>query len=115
MAKEQRETTRETTTSDDDAVRCAVCGQRITDRSYRSEVSGAHEHTFVNPGGFAFRIGCFVAAPGCVHVGATSEAFSWFPGWSWQIAICGSCRAHVGWIFRCAGEQFHGLIVSALR
>ena len=115
MAKEQSETSRGTTTVGDDALRCAVCGHRITERSYRSEMAGAHEHVFVNPHGFTFRIGCFVAAPGCKYVGETSGAFSWFPGWSWQIAICGSCRAHVGWIFRCGGAQFHGLILSALR
>ena len=115
MAKEQVETGRQTTTPGDDTLRCAVCDHRITDRTYRSVMGGAHEHTFVNPGGFTFRIGCFVAAPGCTHVGETSDAFSWFPGWKWQIAICGSCHTHVGWIFRCGGEQFHGLIVSALR
>lgn len=115
MAKEQAEAGREDTTSGDDSLRCAVCEHRITDRAYRSAMSGGHEHTFVNPGGFTFRIGCFVAAPGCKHVGETSDAFSWFPGWKWQIAICGSCHTHVGWIFRCGGEQFHGLIVSALR
>ena len=115
MAKEQSETARGTTTAADDALRCAVCGHRITERAYRSEMAGAHEHVFVNPAGFTFRIGCFVAAPGCKYVGETSEAFSWFPGWSWQIAICGSCRTHVGWIFRLGGDQFHGLILTALR
>jgi hypothetical protein len=115
VAKEQVETGRETTAPGDDSLRCAVCDHRITDRGYRSEMGGAHEHTFVNPGGFAFRIGCFIAAPGAKHVGEASDAFTWFPGWTWQIAICGRCRAHVGWIFRCSGEQFHGLIVTALR
>ncbi|HEU4732122.1 MAG TPA: cereblon family protein [Kofleriaceae bacterium] len=115
MAKEQAETGRETRTPDDDALRCVVCAHRITERAYRQDRSGAHEHTFVNPAGFTFQIGCFLAAPGCAHVGPTSEAFSWFPGWSWQVAICSRCRAHVGWIFRCGGEQFHGLIIAALR
>jgi hypothetical protein len=115
VAKEQAETGRRATTSGDDALRCAICDHRITDRAHRSERNGAHEHTFVNPGGFLFRIGCFVAAAGCKHVGDTSTAFSWFPGWTWQIAICGGCRAHVGWIFRSGGEQFHGLILAALR
>ena len=115
MAKEQSEPSRGTTTAGDDALRCAVCGHRITERAYRSEMAGAHEHVFVNPHGFTFRVGCFVAAPGCKYVGETSEAFSWFPGWSWQIAICGSCRTHVGWIFRLGGDQFHGLILTALR
>ena len=79
------------------------------------EMSGAHEHTFVNPAGVVHHVGCFVAAPGCVHVGTTEEAFSWFPGWTWQIAVCAQCRTHLGWMFRCAGEQFHGLILAALR
>jgi hypothetical protein len=99
----------------DRALVCVACGHRITDEAYRIEVSGAHEHTFVNPGGFVHRIGCFVAAPGCVHVGASESAFSWFPGFTWQIATCARCRAHVGWIYRCAGEQFHGLMLAALR
>lgn len=115
MAKEQVEIEGETRAPDDDALRCAVCDHRITDRGYRRDMTGAHGHTFVNPAGFTFRIGCFVAAPGCKHVGATSAAFSWFPGWTWQVAICAGCHAHVGWIFRCSGEQFHGLIVAALR
>ena len=115
MAKEQAETGRQTATPGDDSLRCAACDHRITDRGYRSEMGGAHEHTFVNPAGFSFRIGCFIAAPGCKHAGTPSEAFSWFPGWKWQIAICDNCHTHLGWLFRCGGEQFHGLIVAALR
>jgi len=101
--------------TDDRTLRCAACAHRITEVAYRSEVGGAHEHTFVNPAGVVHHLGCFIAAPGCVYRGATETAFSWFPGFSWQIAVCASCRAHVGWIFRCAGEQFHGLILAALR
>jgi hypothetical protein len=103
------------TNRDDDALRCAVCDHRITDRGYRIERSGAHEHTFVNPAGIVHHLGCFVAAPGCAHVGSTEEAFSWFPGWTWQVAVCGNCRTHLGWIFRCGGEQFHGLILAVLK
>lgn len=78
-------------------------------------MSGAHEHTFVNPGGIVHTIGCYAVAPGCAHAGAPVETFSWFPGWSWQIALCGQCHAHLGWIFRCGADQFHGLISAALK
>jgi len=100
---------------DDDALRCAVCDHRISSAAYRIERGGAHEHTFVNPHGITHHIGCFLAAPGCGHIGPTETAFSWFPGWSWQVAVCARCRTHLGWIFRCGGEQFHGLILAALR
>jgi len=99
----------------DDALRCGLCGHRISSTTYRTERGGAHEHTFVNPHGITHHIGCFVAAPGCAHIGRTETAFSWFPGWSWQVAVCGRCHTHLGWVFRCAGEQFHGLILAALR
>lgn len=116
MAKEQAEIKREPgETGDHDALRCNACGHEITQRAYRTEMGGAHEHTFVNPGGFAHRIGCFVAAAGCHYIGPTETAFSWFPGWSWQVAVCGRCRVQVGWIYRLAGDQFHGLILAALR
>lgn len=100
---------------DDQALRCAACGHRITDLGYRHQVGGGHEHTFVNQAGFVHHLGCFLAAPGCAYRGATESAFSWFPGYTWQIAVCARCRVHVGWIFRCAGDQFHGLLVAALR
>ena len=101
--------------TDAPTLRCAACGHRITDAGYRTAVGGAHEHTFVNPAGIVHHLGCFVAAPGCVYRGPTESAFTWFPGHTWQIAICAQCRCHVGWIFRCAGAQFHGLILAALR
>ena len=117
MAKEQPEQAEGEAGTDgsDEVLRCAVCGHRISEIAYRMQVAEAHEHTFVNPHGIVHHIGCFTAAPGAVHVGPMETAFSWFPGWTWQIAVCGRCRAHVGWIFRCAGQQFHGLILDALR
>jgi hypothetical protein len=105
----------EDTTGDDDALVCTACEHVITSQDLREERGGAHEHTFVNPGGFVHHIGCFAAAPGCAYTGLTETAFSWFPGWTWQVAVCGRCRQHIGWIFRCAGEQFHGLLLAQLR
>ena len=115
MAKETPQTSQDTNTTEDEALRCAVCEHRITERAYRIEMADAHEHVFVNPSGFQYRIGCYAAAPGCIHLGPTESAFSWFPGWSWQVAACARCRTHVGWVYRLAGQQFHGLIVNALR
>jgi hypothetical protein len=118
VAKEKPQALPDAGVTEDEALRCVVCKHRISERAYRIEMAGAYEHTFVNPHGIAFHIGCFAAAPGCVHLGGTEEAFSWFPGWAWQVAACGRCRAHVGWIYRAigglAGQQFHGLILDKL-
>ena len=95
---------------------CAVCARRITDEAYRIERGGAHDHTFVNPAGVVHRVACFATATGCSYLSAAETAFSWFPGHRWQIATCGGCGAHLGWIFRGeAGESFHGLVADALR
>ena len=115
VAKEKPASDHEATSGDDSALRCAVCEHRITASEYRVERSGAFEHTFVNTGGFVHHIGCFAAAPGCIHIGDTQQAFTWFPGWTWQVALCARCHTHLGWIFRCAGDQFHGLILTAIR
>ena len=94
---------------------CADCEHLITDDAHRIEMSGTHEHTFVNPAGFAFHIGCFAAAPGCAHFGTEQGAFSWFPGWTWQVALCARCGAHLGWTYHNAAQRFWGLILTALR
>jgi hypothetical protein len=93
---------------------CRTCRSRITHEDHRIEVNGAHEHTFVNPGGFMHRIGCFALATHLRELGSPESAFSWFPGFSWQIVVCKTCRTHLGWIYRCAGDRFTGLLLDEL-
>jgi hypothetical protein len=93
---------------------CKTCRSRITHEDHRIEVNGGHEHTFVNPGGFMHRIGCFAVATHLGELGAPDEAFSWFPGFSWQIVVCKTCRTHLGWIYRCADDRFVGLLLDEL-
>jgi hypothetical protein len=93
---------------------CASCGQRITTDAARIAVSGRHDHTFANPHGYVFHIGCFAAAVGIERVGPTSTEFSWFAGYSWQSEQCAACHAHLGWLFRSAKRTFHGLVLDNL-
>jgi hypothetical protein len=93
---------------------CVRCGARITDDAAGIEISGSHDHYFVNPHGFDFRIGCFAIAPGCVAHGPTSGEFTWFPGHAWQLAHCRSCTLHLGWMFRSPRRNFYGLILARL-
>jgi hypothetical protein len=93
---------------------CAGCGQPVTTRAARIEVAGAHEHTFANPAGFSYRIGCFSEATGCIPVGEPSTYWSWFPPHSWQVEQCATCREHLGWLFRAEAGGFHGFILDHL-
>lgn len=94
---------------------CARCRRVITTSSDRIDVNGAHVHTFANPHGIVFEIGCFQTAMGCAYQGPVTNDFSWFKGYSWKIACCGTCMTHLGWLFVSIGESgFHGLILDRL-
>lgn len=93
---------------------CARCGHPISAGGWALEVAGAHGHSFVNPHGYLYRVGCFRHAPGCAPQGEAQSEYSWFPGYSWQIAVCGGCGAHLGWAFAGREPAFHGLILDRL-
>ena len=98
---------------------CAACGERITTLRERVEMSGGHAHTFTNPHGLTFDIGCFRSAPGCRPVGEATEAWTWFRGYAWRIAVCGGCGEHLGWGYEPASGDgssrgFFGLILDRL-
>ncbi len=94
-------------------IRCRSCHQVITDRKQGIHQNGSHIHLCTNPHGHSFRFACYQEAPGCTQVGPASNEHSWFTAHSWQIAICGSCGEHLGWLF--VGEsQFYGLIINRL-
>lgn len=95
------------------AIRCAACGRAITTSADRISISGAHEHTRFNPGGFVYRFGCFGAAPGCAVVGEPMAEATWFTGSLWRYALCGGCGVHLGWRFE-GGGDFFGLVLERL-
>ena len=96
-------------------IRCKQCGAPITSPDERMVLQGAHEHTFTNPHGIVFHIGCFRSASGCGYTGAPTEEFSWFRGFFWRLALCRQCLTHLGWLFTSSGSlRFHGLILDRL-
>jgi hypothetical protein len=99
----------------EEAIRCRVCGQVVTGHEQRLAVDGSPVHTFFNPAGIVFELGCFRRAPGCAGSGTTSAEFTWFPGYLWQIAFCRNCRKHLGWHFISAEDSFFGLILARLQ
>lgn len=93
---------------------CRNCHYPITRALERIEVASSHSHTFANPNGYLFEIGCFRHADGCVTTGVQTDEFTWFRGYTWQIGICGKCLNHLGWLFRSTGDYFYGLILDRL-
>lgn len=92
---------------------CVDCRARITPASAAAVINGAHEHEFMNPSGLRFTVRCFERAAGCRPDGARSTVWTWFPGFAWQIELCGSCACHIGWSFH-AATRFYGLIRERL-
>jgi hypothetical protein len=93
---------------------CRGCLHAVTSSFNSIQVSGRHYHTFPNPLGIVFEIGCFSEANGCTRRGETTSEFSWFPGFSWCFALCSGCRAHLGWHFSSQTADFYGLIMANL-
>ena len=99
----------------DPYILCRGCLYPITRAKERITVNGAHRHTFANPHGIVFEIGCFKKASGCAAVGPASAEFTWFAGYRWRAGLCQACLTHLGWVFSAAGgDGFHGLILDRL-
>lgn len=98
----------------DDTVRCRRCEHAVTAGRYAIEVDGAHEHTFRNPAGWSFRLGCFADAPGAAPSGEATYDHTWFPGYAWRFAHCDGCSTHLGWWFVGTSNAFAALILTRL-
>ena len=107
--------TEEQESDKEEYILCRQCRSIITSQTERIEVQGSHQHSFANPHGIVFEIGCFRNVKGCGHAGSFSTEFSWFKGFSWRIAVCIMCLTHLGWLFASqSSDSFHGLILDRL-
>lgn len=80
--------------------RCGVAVAKMSDIVVVSD-GGAHG-SYVNPGGVVHdmvTVGPNVAGQSTRCHGDPSAEHSWFPGYRWTIATCGTCGVHVGWRF----------------
>jgi hypothetical protein len=93
---------------------CAACRHPVTHQDERIIVQGSHEHTFTNPQGITYHIGCFREAAGCTAASEATTEYSWFKGYAWRIAYCAHCHVHLGWRFQSGADYFHSLIVNRL-
>jgi len=100
---------------EEEYILCRQCHRAITKPADRIAMQGSHRHTFANPHGIVFEIGCFRSVKGCGYAGVASDDFSWFAGYSWRVCFCSTCLTHLGWMFSLkGGDSFHGLILDRL-
>jgi len=100
-------------------ITCRNCLAPVTRPEYSIQINDGYSHTFANPQGHVYEIGCFFRADGCVKFSDTSDEFSWFKDYVWAVGLCRNCRVQLGWIFLALrpGEcdKFYGLILDQLR
>lgn len=106
--------TRDRTKERERKLLCVQCRNEVTTEADRIAVDDRHDHTFANPAGYGYRIGCFGAAPGVRPRGIPSGHWTWFPGYMWQLDVCTACGHHLGWRFKSRDREFHGLILKRL-
>ena len=114
MLKGETQTTGSRAVEADRAWRCAACGKDVASDRDRIPLEGAPARTFVNPAGIEYVIAGFRDSPGCAVQGKSSPYWSWFAGFTWQLAGCAGCAVHLGWRFSSASESFYGLILDRL-
>ena len=101
--------------SEEKNILCGLCGHAVTSVSEIIDINHSHKHTFANPHGIVFEIGCFRSARGGIQIGPESTDWSWFTDFTWRIVICIKCRTHLGWYFSSSeGKDFFGLILDRL-
>lgn len=100
--------------AEDHFIVCRNCGHRITAPGNIISVNGEHTHTFTNPEGFAYEIGCFSVAEGCYVYGEPNLEHTWFKGFKWSVSVCSGCLIHLGWQYERGEERFFGLILDLL-
>ena len=92
---------------------CRFCLHPITDDNQKTTQQGQFLHCRTNPSGFTFEFGCYATAPGCSTRGEATIEHTWFPGYSWKLALCRNCGEHLGWLFT-GDALFYGLIQDRL-
>jgi len=101
--------------ADANRMACAHCGADITLSSLRIAVNGSHRHLVPTAHGIDREIGCFSLAPGCLATGHFALDFGKPTEGFWQMALCASCGAHLGWRHETPdGTGFYGLILDHL-
>ena len=93
---------------------CVQCNHVIGDPRDIFEILGRREHAFINPIGTLHQFRSYREALGCAITGARNRGDTWFPGYTWRLAMCSNCGQHMGWFFE-SNDSFYGIIKNACK
>ncbi|XP_035442906.1 protein cereblon [Spodoptera frugiperda] len=94
---------------------CSSCMAQIARKEHIFPMSSEGVHSnYTNLGGYMHDILTVSEACNVETNGAPSAEYSWFPGYTWTVALCANCMVHVGWRFEAMKRslrpsQFYGL------
>ncbi|XP_066309629.1 uncharacterized protein [Miscanthus floridulus] len=97
-------------------IRCRNCLTRIARRSdmaVTSSDSPMSSHS--KPHSSVKEIITVYSATGLALRGDPSKTHSWFPGYTWTIALCSACQSNIGWLFRADNKNLHPRSFWAIR
>lgn len=97
--------------------RCVACGSVVTHSDRIILVAGNTQHQHVNPEGIECDFYTFSSCPGAIALGEATEAHTWFPGYSWRVALCVNCGLHLGWHYELLSKtqppmEFWGILIA---
>lgn len=97
-------------------IRCRNCLTRI---GRRSDMVAASSDSAIGsnskPHSFVKEMITVCNASGLALHGDPSKAHSWFPGYTWTIALCAACESNIGWLFRAYQKNLHPKSFWAIR
>ncbi|XP_027354894.1 protein cereblon isoform X2 [Abrus precatorius] len=89
-----------------DLIRCKCCQTIIAKRSDMLVMSSEGPlSAYVNLGGHVHEIMTLYKANGLALIGPAVAEYSWFPGYAWTIATCGTCETQMGWLFTARNQK----------
>ena len=93
-----------------------VCRRCTLDLAFASDRFPGGRTLHVNPAGYLHEIITVHEARHLVVTGQPTAEATWFVGYTWDIAVCAGCGAHVGWLFEGARSppRFYGLRTAAI-
>jgi len=103
---------------------CKNCDNVVSKQSCIFSMSkDGPQGAYVNPGGAVHETLTLYKVSNTYTEGQPQTQFSWFPGYAWEMLICGMCNSHLGWRFtadpkhsgKLHPKKFYGITIRSIK